>query len=67
MKRPFWAIVYTLDYEGQPRKTPFFFPDTVSLTRREAWAAFDRKAADLEREKRVFGAKAIKVRLVVVA
>ena len=60
-----WAIAYTLDDRGRPRKTPYIFSDTVSFTRRSAWERW-RSLGDTtayETLRRKWGAKAIKVRL----
>ena len=59
-----WAIAYTLDSEGRPRKSgPYIFPDTISYTRREAWKSWvkdDGLGKELRKKR---GAKAIKVKL----
>lgn len=64
-----WAIAYTKDSRGRDRLEPYIFPDTVRLRRKEAWAAFQEDfSPELTRKlRKEFGAKAIKVRLEVVA
>jgi len=59
-----WAIAYTLDNRGRPRKTPCIFSDTVSFTRREAWERWSLVHTIYGKTlRRKWGAKAIKVRL----
>ena len=57
-----WAIAYTLDNRGRPRKTPYIFSGTVSDTRRAAWERWGGREAFPQQQKK-WGAKAIKVRL----
>ena len=61
-----WAIAYTLDNRGRPRKTPYVFSWTVSDRRRGAWVKWGGREAFPQQQKK-WGAKAIKVRFEVVA
>ena len=59
-----WAIAYTLDDRGRPRKMPYILSDTISFTRRSAWERWS--LGDMTANKtlrRKWGVKAIKVRL----
>jgi hypothetical protein len=64
-----WAIAYTLNAKGLPRREPYIFAHTVSKTRRQAWEAWGPPGDDpglYRRLRRLWGAKAIKVRIEVV-
>ena len=59
-----WAIAYTLDNCGRPRKTPYILSDMIAFTRYGAWERWN--LGDMRYGKtlrRKWGAKAIKVRL----
>jgi len=60
-----WAIAYTIDSKGRPRKEPYIFADTISTTRRRAWDQFRGGQPDrlVVWERRKWGAKAFKVKV----